>query len=313
MKLKKILVTTDFSDSSRKAFPAAAGLARRFGAQLHLVHILDEVPPVLYFSPEGVQTYSPEVDYPARVRELLARTAAEEQSFGGIQVVTHLLQGGSLHDRLLAFEREHRIDLTVVATRGRTSLGHLFLGSFAEKIVRLSPSPVLAWRSREGAAEELEGFAPRRILVPFDFSANSRTILDLVRSLAGTFGARVRLQHVLEPLPDLALIPWEGIPAEEIRERRTNAPERARSELEAVIRAELAGLEGVDAIADFGMPFVDIVKAAREFEADLIVMATHGWTGLKHMLLGSVTEKVVRKAPCSVLTLRPEGLAYEHP
>ncbi len=313
LQIKKILVATDFSETSREALPAAASLARKFGAEIHLVHVLESVSPLVFLNPEGVQTWTPDADYPAKFRELLARIAEEEPSFRGLTVKTHLLVDGSIHERLARLEKERRIDLMVLSTHGRSGLERLFLGSFAEKVVRVSNAPVLAYRRRSGAAGGEEGFAPRRILVPYDFSENSRVILDLVRSFASLFGAAVRFQHVLEPLPDLALIPWEGIPADELRVRRSDAPARAVAELEALIREALPGHPNVDAIADFGNPFVDIVRSARDFDADLIVMATHGWTGLKHMLLGSVTEKVVRKAPCSVLTVRPRGLAFEHP
>ncbi len=309
MKLKKILATTDFSDLSRQAFPAAAALARRFGAELHVVHMLDAVPPEVFFSAEGVQTYSPDVDMPLRVREALARLVADEPSFAGLDVKTHLLQGGDVQERLIRFQREHAIDLTLVSTHGRGGLQHFFLGSFAEKVVRLSSTPVLTYRKREGAT----GFEPRRILVPYDFSEHSRATLDAVRFFAEAFHSAVRLQHVLELLPDLALIPWEEIPAEEIESRRAGAPERGKAELQSIIAEAFAGMPDVDAVADFGTPFVDIVRGARDFDADLIIMATHGWTGIRHMLLGSVAEKVVRKAPCSVLTIRPAGITFEHP
>jgi nucleotide-binding universal stress UspA family protein len=311
VKLKKILVTTDFSEKSRLAFPAAADLARKFGSELHLVHSMERIPAEVFFTSEGVQAYSPAIDYPLKFRDLLQQIAAEEPSFQGLSVKTHLLEGGGVTDRLLHFEKEHRIDLTVIASAGSNSFGHLLLGGFAEKVVRTSLSPVLACRARPGAGAS--GFSPKKMLVPYDFSENSRIILDFVRFLADAYQSQVRFQHVLEPLPDLALIPWEGITVDEIRERRTDAPSRGKGELEELIRKEFPGKAGFDAIADFGTPFVDIVRAARDFEADLILMTTHGWTGIRHMLLGSVTEKVVRKAPCSVLTVRPAGLSYEHP
>ncbi len=71
MKVKRILVTTDLSDLSRQAFPAAAAFARKFGAEIHLIHMLDSVPAEVFLNAEGVQTYSPEVDYPLRIREAL--------------------------------------------------------------------------------------------------------------------------------------------------------------------------------------------------------------------------------------------------
>lgn len=319
MKLKKILVTTDFSDLSRQAFPVATGIARKFHSELHLVHVLESMPPLVFFSPEGVQGYSPHLDYRSKFADLLARTAEEEPAFQGISVKPHLLEGGYVHERLAGFQRQHGIDLTVVSTHGRTGLGHLILGSFAEKVVRLAACPVLTYRpppglpplKAEGGRRE-DGFGPRKILVPYDFSVNAEVVLDAVRTFAPAYGARVLLQHVVEPLPDLALIPREGVTGEELGERRVDALEKARRELEGLIQREFPDLPG-QAVAGFGAPFAEIIRMARESEADLIIMATHGWTGLKHMILGSVAEKVVRKAPCPVLTLRPAGLSFEHP
>jgi len=310
MKLKRILVTTDFSELSRQVFPTAASLARRFKAELHLAHVAEALPIPLVSSPTGRQSYSPEQDYRLKLKDLLARTA-EDPSFGGLSVKPHLLEGGYVHERLARFQKREGIDLTVIATHGRTGLSRLFLGSFAERVVRLSVSPLLVYRPSTGRVGGEEEFSPQKILVPFDFSENARAALDAVRLFAGAYNARLRFQCVLEPIPDPSLLYWEGIAVDKAGDGAAQALEKARRELECTIREELPERDQVQAAATFGTPFLDLVKAAREFEADLIIMATHGRTGLKHMLLGSVAEKVVRTAPCSVLTVRPAGMVME--
>src|SRR5687767_5678079 len=95
--LKKILVTTDFSELSRLAFGPAAGLARRFKSELHLVHVLESLPPILFLDQEGVQSYSPERDYRTKFQDLLAREAGDP-AFGGYPVQPHLLEGGYEHE-----------------------------------------------------------------------------------------------------------------------------------------------------------------------------------------------------------------------
>jgi nucleotide-binding universal stress UspA family protein len=309
MKLKKILVTTDFSDLSQQAYAPAASIARRFGAELHLVHVLESLPPLLFMSPEGVQTYSPEVDYHRKFSDLLARTA-EDPAFQGIAVKPHLLDGGHVHDRLVHYQKHQAIDLTVIGTHGRTGLGHLFLGSFAERVVRRSASPVLVYRPPPGGETDRE-FAPRKILVPYDLSENAGTVLDLVRFLAEAYAPKVRFQHVLEPLPDLTVYALEGIAVRDFQERFDAAPSHAREDLKALARKELPTAVPLEVTADFGNPVVEIPREARESGADLIVMATHGRTGLERLLIGSVAEKVVQKAPCSVWTVRPAHLAAE--
>ncbi|MGH9361831.1 MAG: universal stress protein, partial [Thermoanaerobaculia bacterium] len=125
------------------------------------------------------------------------------------------------------------------------------------------------------------------------------------RFLAQAYGARVRLVHVIAPLPDLAMLAVEGIALYDEERRTAEAPGQARARLDEVVRSELAELLQVEAVAVFGSPFHDLPRVAQSFEADLIVMATHGWTGLKHVLLGSVAERTVQQAHCPVLTVRP--------
>jgi nucleotide-binding universal stress UspA family protein len=304
--LKKILVTTDFSDLSKLAFGPAASLARRFKSELHLVHVLESLPASLFLNEEGVQVYSPDRDYRSKFQELLARFA-EDPGFGGYPVKPHLLEGGYVHERLVSFQKHHAIDLSMISAQGRTGLGHFFLGSFAERVVRLAQSPVLVYRPPQGAAKAPEEFAPQRIFVPFDFSDNARSALPFVRFFGHAFGSQVRLHYVLEPAFDIALAD-EGVLPQDYGRLAKEAPEEARKRLLETIEKDLRSFKGADAISELGNPVVEIPRRAAEFQADLIVMATHGRTGLAHMFLGSVTEKVVQKAPCSVLTIRPTSL-----
>jgi nucleotide-binding universal stress UspA family protein len=130
-----------------------------------------------------------------------------------------------------------------------------------------------------------------RILVPIDFSASSNATLDYARQMAARFGARLYLLHVLEndflrpTVADPQAV--EAAILRQLRERLT-LEERLRGAEPVVVRS--------DALADA------IVTYARSADIDLIVMGTHGRSGLAHLLKGSVAERVVRKAPCMVLT-----------
>ena len=92
-KLNKILTTTDFSDLSKQAFPFAASLSRKFSSELYLVHVLESLPALLFFSPEGVQNYSPEADYRTKFRDLLHGLAEKEPVFQNLSVKSQLLEG----------------------------------------------------------------------------------------------------------------------------------------------------------------------------------------------------------------------------
>lgn len=143
----------------------------------------------------------------------------------------------------------------------------------------------------------------QRILVPTDFSEHSKKALAYAVELAKTYRAEVVVLHVLElPLYPVSFgVGPVTIPpvSEELRQAVTQHLEILRkSDIPADVSARTLTREG--------RPFFEICTAARDLDIDLIVIATHGYSGVKHVLLGSTAEKVVRKAPCPVLTVRPE-------
>ena len=149
----------------------------------------------------------------------------------------------------------------------------------------------------------------KTIVVPVDFSAHSETAFQMALELARRFRSELYLLHVHQ-LP--AYVYPDGI--------FPLTPE-IMAEIEQKIAIELGRLAERVRAAEvrcvqksvLGVTFVEIVRFARETEADLIVMGTHGRSGLSHALLGSVTEKVLRKAPCPVLAVRPESHTFVHP
>lgn len=149
----------------------------------------------------------------------------------------------------------------------------------------------------------------RKILVPTDFSVHAEAAADFAVDLAEKFEADVFFLHVYDyptyVLPDGALLPAADV----VTGMMADIAERFER-----IRARYAerGLR-LSTETRQGVPLPEIVKYAKEISADLIVMGTHGRTGLEHFLIGSVAEKVVRKAPCPVLTVRPPAFAFKPP
>lgn len=140
---------------------------------------------------------------------------------------------------------------------------------------------------------------PRHFLVPIDFSEFSRQALDYAIALAGKLQARLTLVHVIQPLPsgvELGIV----LPPGYMEDLEAGLHSSLQSYLE---RVTTAGLQG-ETLVEHGMPFKVIIEVAAARHVDLIVMGTQGRTGLQHFLLGSVAEKVVRLAPCAVLTVR---------
>jgi nucleotide-binding universal stress UspA family protein len=151
--------------------------------------------------------------------------------------------------------------------------------------------------------------SPERILVPTDFSEPAAEALEVAIGFAVRFGARLTLLHAHEmptyAFPDAVMPVTPQVVAELER--------TAKVELERL--AERARSRGVttETIAVVGPNHLEVCRIAEEMGADLIVMGTHGRTGIRHAILGSVAEKVVRRAPCPVLTVRPHATEPHHP
>lgn len=144
---------------------------------------------------------------------------------------------------------------------------------------------------------------PRHILVALDFSKPSERALGLAIELAGKLDARLTLLHVVHP-PTFSAGPDVGLGAAYANLMEQMEADANHAMAASKQRAREAGLEG-DTVLMHGVPFQQIVDFSGDRQVDLIVMGTHGHTGLQHVLLGSVAEKVVRLAPCAVLVTPP--------
>jgi universal stress protein A len=145
------------------------------------------------------------------------------------------------------------------------------------------------------------------LLVPIDFSTYAERALDYAIRLARTLNARLTVLHVIQPVPMAGVDMGVALPETYLQELE----EAVQGSMEdALARVTAAGLTG-ERVVLYGVPFQEIVETAKARQVDLIVMGTHGRTGLMYVLLGSVAEKVVRLAPCSALVVRPVANASE--
>lgn len=145
---------------------------------------------------------------------------------------------------------------------------------------------------------------PKKILVATDFSDASKGALDAAASFAGASGGQVTLVHVFDPTP---MVPPAAIPAPRRMEESIEheMSDKIRAELEKVRKDKLADVQDVKVLAiKQPNPAAAICEQAEEDGSDLIVLGTHGRTGLTHLFIGSVAERVVRHAPCPVLAVR---------
>lgn len=301
--IEKILYPTDFSRCAAHALPHMLRLVERYRAELHLLHAL-----VLHEADPGSVTHPlPNMEelYKALEEQAAALLRAEVAAQGKehIEIRRAQVRSISAASAILDYAAEHGIDLIVMGTHGRRGLRRLLLGSVAEEVVRLAPCPVLTVPERE-MREGLAGDNVERIVVPVDFSQHAKLALAYARELAAVYGAHLHLLHVVDEVvyPDFypPIMPSGGSITEELHDQSL---ERLRGLLTADTGPEIEA----DVHVGAGRAAPAIADFAKDQAMDLIVIASHGLTGISHVLLGSVTEQVVRRAPCPVFTVKAFG------
>jgi nucleotide-binding universal stress UspA family protein len=284
----RILVPTDFSPPSDAALSYARLLAKTFDASLHLLHVTGT------HSTLPRATVDPRDRVPAALRELRDRLTPDDRA---PHVVVLAVEAPDPAGQVVRTARSMDASLIVMGTHGRGGIARLLIGSVAEKVVRTAPCPVFTANGALRASTR--GF--RRILVPTDFSAPSEAALDCARRLATGFAASVHLLHVLPDVSGSDEIGSELFvtePPEARSMRLMDARDRLKHRITADDRVTLRATSEVI----FGSPAQIIVDYAADNQFDLIVMGTHGRTGMAHLLVGSVAERVVRTAGCPVFT-----------
>jgi nucleotide-binding universal stress UspA family protein len=151
----------------------------------------------------------------------------------------------------------------------------------------------------------------KRILLPTDFSPYSRVATKYACALAEKFGAELHLLHVFEEYTGSSYAPGVPLPPprSQIEERKQEVAEALVELIDPAWRAQYRIVRATRE----GHPFVEIIRYVKDHAIDLIVMGTHGRTGISHLLMGSVAENVVRKALCPVLTVRPSDHQFVMP
>jgi nucleotide-binding universal stress UspA family protein len=297
-RLKRILVTTDLSNEALRALPYAKTFAQRFGSEIGVLTVLEL--PSRFAGLESVTLLRSNDEVIGRLYGRL-NTIASEADIPQAQVTTYIRTGKPVREIIKA-ARELEADLIIMATHGHTGLDHALLGSTTERVLREAPCPILAVRrtTRKEPRRLRKDFGLQPIVFATDFSENSLKALPMAETFAEAFDASIRLVHVVQKYP------IDGMLGEDIT-HATSKPlmETAHARLTELSRPMQkqhhlkVGIE-----VRFGTPFDEITRAAKALDASMIVLATHGYTGLRHVFLGSVAERVVRHAHCPVLVVR---------
>ena len=283
--IQKILVPSDLSPSAHRAFDLAHDLARRQASEVHVLHV-----------ESGSSTVQQE-----KVREQITGRFQDEAD-----KLRWVRRAGRVSEEILRYADEEDIDLITMGTHGRRSLAHPVLGGTTGAVVRESSRPVLTVREQEDIAAHAEAPSVEHILVPMDFSEHAEEAAKVARAFAAAYGASLTLLFVAEE-HTVPLFSDTGLPNFTTVKMDPNITSQA----DQALRQFYENMGGADVPADYqvrkGHPAREILRASEEKKADLIVMSTHGQSGYEHFTLGSVTEKVVRKAAAPVLTLKAFG------
>jgi nucleotide-binding universal stress UspA family protein len=277
--IRAILFPTDYSEFSNKAFPYATALAAAFGAKIVLMHVaeLEEEDPA-----------NPEHSFPA-----LGSYAGE------VETERVVIRGHAPYRDILRVSRAKNCDLIVMATHGRSALSQFFLGgSVAEEVTRFSDIPVFIVKVESAATAESYTGRLKEILFTTDFSEPSSRALPVAQMFADKFGATLHVLHVIDKDS-----------ADFYRERGLDrAAADFKVKADAALGAHLATLTGGGRVASFhtaeGRAEDEIVKFADANGIDLIVMSAHGHGGVREEVIGTTTDRVIRRAHCPVLAAR---------
>jgi nucleotide-binding universal stress UspA family protein len=294
---RRILAPCDLSDASRPALERAVALAGWYHAELV---VLRAVP--LWATTWGYPPFmEPLADVPRSRDELLQELKAFASPSLDPRVTTRfVLEEGDAVDEILGAAAELSADLIVMGTHGRRGFERWAIGSVAEAVLRKAPCPVLT--VRVGGPRPAPPSRPpfERILCAVDLARPSLEALRYSLALAEEADARLTLLHVLELPPDQALR-RAGFDAPAYRRELA---EDARECLQNAVPAAAREWCRVETIIAAGDAHEEILQAARSTDAHLIVLGVHGASALQLLLFGSTARRVVRDAPCPVLTVR---------
>ncbi len=290
--VRRILVPTDFSSTAKNALALATRLAQRFDAELHVLHVrvFREEPHLDIPSREQIDHIVATAD--REIEKALAHTGSDDA-----KAVTHphLVSGLSAAEVITEMCSDLECDVIVVGTHGRRGIKSMLLGSVAEAIVRTAPVPVLTVRPEVEPHEA----AIRRILVPHDFSAQSKVALEFAANWASRLGAAMTLIHVVEPVvyPEFYAIDTLGDHA------LNKIVVRSLEALNEVAATQRSGLDcEVKVLVGRAGEMIALHAGAGAFQ--LVVMGTRGMSAFEHLLLGSVADYVLRRCPVPLLAVR---------
>ena len=296
----KILVPLDGSKTAEKVLPCARYLSAKFKIPLELLTAIDIADIGAHISPENTRHLDTIITDGLRRSESYLRSVAG--TFHGIDVKCTVEKGRSA-DMIIEKGAADKAMLIAMATHGRSGLDRFLLGSVAEKVLRGSANPLLLVRaSEEAKAERAAGF--RTIIVPLDGSEVAERILPAVADMAKLLATEVILFRSYQ-VPYMAYAGDEAVYAVNYEEMIAGVRDKSKDYIEKKAgEVRSLGVEKVSGLAREGLAGDEIITLGNQTPDALIAMCSHGRSGVKRWVLGSIAETVVRHSNGPVLVVR---------
>lgn len=293
-KFSRIVVPTDFSETAETAIATACEVAAYYKSTVDIVNVVD----AMVYAYAGYPFASLSAELTTGAEEALRKLKLPASAKG--LTVNRFVLSGTPATEINAHAERHKADLIAIGTRGHGAVARFFLGSVADKVLHSAQCPVLVTKAPKAKAKHVKKKARAftRILFPTDFSETAGKALQRAIALAEDFDAELFLLHVVDDTLISTHVPKERELI--LKELRSHALEEMKKGLPA---QHLQNFSTTGAVKR-GEPGKAIAAYAETHACDLIVMGSHGRTGVKRALLGSVADKVVRLSKCAVFIER---------
>lgn len=297
--LRNILFTTDFSEAAEAALPYASALAARSGATLHVFHA---VTPHAYDPQRVAEEFATLARFFDAEEDQARNKLAGAAGGGRIRTIQATRRGFSVPSMIMDYVAEQAIDLMVMSTHGRRSLEQVVFGSVAEAVLRRCPCP--AWLVRQGMRPCLTADGRDlhldHVLVPTDFSANSVRPMRWLPLIRGNCDPQIHLLHAVEARFHPAYYAG-GI--ESVFELDPEAKGRMEAKIRRLFALPDEGAPGVTIALREGAPPATIVDYTTEAGIDLVILSNNGYDEVEDYVVGSTTERVIRRSTVPVLVV----------
>jgi nucleotide-binding universal stress UspA family protein len=296
---RQLLIPLDGSRLAESVLPAAQAFAERFDADVVLLHVVEHHPPADVHGERHLATE-------AEADAYLADVAARFFPSGPMTMHVHGPGDGDVAGLIARHAEEFGSGLVLLCSHGRSGARNLLVGSVAEQVLSVGSAPVLLIKPGDGPP----AFACRRLLVPLDGSLPSEASLAPAAALAAAFRTSI---HLLTIVPTVSTVPTDRAPSALLLPGATAASlemeEEATASYLAGIASRLrAGGLVVEAEVGRGDPAWAVSEGAERLSADMLVMATHGRSGMSAVWAGSVATRIVARCRRPMLLVRAPGL-----